>query len=68
MSLPSSHEPYRVDHVKAVRETAKALVVLIAGEQHLIPKSQIDADSEVWAPGDEGTLVIPEWLAVDRGL
>lgn len=35
-----------------------------------IPKSQIHDDSEVYDAGEnsEGKLVIPEWLAEDRGL
>ena len=63
-----SREPYRIDHVKAVRQLDKSLLVLVAGKKVVIPQSLIDADSEVWREGDQGTLVIPEWLAIDRGI
>ena len=33
-----------------------------------VPCSQIDDDSEVWEPGQEGTLVIAEWWAKKEGL
>lgn len=53
-----------------VRETDKALLVHAEGEELWIPKSQIHDDSEVFDGGDnsEGLLVIPEWLAEDKGL
>jgi hypothetical protein len=46
----------------------KSLIVVFDGEEILIPKSQIGETSEVWAEGDSGTLVIPRWLARDRGM
>jgi hypothetical protein len=33
-----------------------------------IPKSQIDDDSEVWKEGQDGTLVISEWIAMQKAL
>lgn len=45
-----------------------ALVCWINGEQHFIPLSQIDDDSEVFGSGDEGELVISEWIAIQKGL
>ncbi len=63
-----SKEPYRIDHVKVVRESGAALLVLIDGQQVWIPKSQVLDESEVWGDGDQGQLVIPEWLAIERGL
>lgn len=32
-----------------------------------IPKSQIHDNSEVWKVGDQGDLVITEWLAEKEG-
>ena len=46
----------------------KSLVVIFEGEEVLIPKSQIGEFSEVREEGDSGTLVIPRWLARDRGM
>ena len=37
-----------------------------AGDDLLIPVSQIDDDSEVYEVGHEGELVITEWLAGQR--
>lgn len=34
----------------------------------MIPMSEICASSQVKKPEDRGTLVIPLWLACDRGL
>lgn len=33
-----------------------------------IPQSQVTDDSEVWKPGDQGKLVITEWIAEQKGL
>jgi len=40
------------------------------GEEVWIPNSQIDDDSEIWEDsekGEEGKLVISEWLATQKG-
>jgi hypothetical protein len=52
----------------AVHETADALKVEIDGEEHWIPKSQIDDDSEVFEKGHEGKLVVTDWFAEKEGL
>ena len=36
------------------------------GEVH-VPVSGIHDDSEVYRPGDDGTLVVKDWLAEDNG-
>lgn len=59
-----------------VRGTDKALLVRIPDTDFedvgvWIPKSQIHDDSEVFeedGPGNEGTLVISKWLAVEKGI
>lgn len=58
----------RIPDVEVVRATEDALLVLVEGEEVWIPKSQIDDDSEVWREGQEGALVIPEWLAEAKGI
>lgn len=52
------------------RETPKALLCEIDGDTYWIPKSQIHDDSEVYDAGEnsEGTLVITEWIATQKGL
>ena len=50
--------------------TGRAILVEDEAGKTWVPVSQIcdeselDADSE---PGDEGELVLPEWLAVEKG-
>lgn len=55
-----------VDEVK--RERDLSLIVVVDGEEVVIPKSLIGETSEVREAGDSGMLVIPKWLAEDRGL
>jgi len=56
------------EDVVGVKDTGKALLVLLDGEEVWIPHSQIDEDSEVYGEGDEGTLVITEWFAEKEGM
>lgn len=58
------------DDCKVIRESASgaAILCLIDGEEHWIPQSQVHDDSEIWKPGDEGKLVITEWIALEKGL
>jgi hypothetical protein len=58
----------RIDDCRVKRQTDKAVLVEADGVEAWIPQSQIHDDSEVWKEGDEGTLVIPEWLAEAKGL
>ena len=53
---------------KAIKETDKALLCDIEGEEMWIPKSVIDDDSEVYKEDDEGTLIISDWFARKKGL
>lgn len=59
-----THEVY----VEVEKETDKAILVNDGEDTYWIPKSQIDEESEVHHEGDEGLLVIPEWLAEDKGM
>lgn len=52
----------------AKRETPKALLVEVEGEEKWVPKSLIHDDSEVYREGDAGTLVVPLWWAEKEGL
>ena len=53
------------------RKTDAALLVEDEdGEEVWIPSSQLDDDTEIWEDseiGEEGKLVIPEWLATKKG-
>lgn len=56
-------------YAECLAETPSAILVDVGEDKPVwIPKSQIDDASEVREKGDEGELVIPEWLAQDRGL
>ena len=56
------------DDVVVKKETEAAILCEIEGELHWLPKSQICEDSEVTGEGDEGTLVITQWIAQQKGL
>lgn len=49
-------------------ESDKAILCVIDGEEVWIPLSQVDDDSEVYSKGDEGSLIITEWIAEQKGL
>lgn len=49
-------------------ETEAAILVDLGDEDMWIPKSQISPDSDVQKKGDEGTLLITEWIAKEKGL
>lgn len=68
MDLPED-KLHRVADARVLRETERGgLLVDCDGLEVWIPRSQVDDKSEVWREGDEGELVIPLWLAEDRGL
>ena len=56
--------------VECLKETDAALLCDINGKEIWIPKSQVDDDFEVYDAVDhnEGTLVISEWIATEKGL
>ena len=56
------------ENVEALRDTKKALLCKIDGQELWVPKSQIHDDSEVWEVGHEGKLVVTEWWAMQKGL
>lgn len=62
--------PYEIPDVRVIKETDKALLCNIEGEEIWIPKSQIMDESEVFDEDDNsnGTLVITEWIANEKGL
>lgn len=65
--MPTFRDKVKFD-ATALRSTEKALLVQIDGEEHWIPHSQIDDDSEVYKAGDAGELVISEWIAKEKKL
>ena len=63
-----SDKTVRIEGVTVKHEVDKALLVDIDGDEHWIPKSQIDDDSEVYEMGTDGDLVITKWIAEKKGL
>jgi hypothetical protein len=57
-----------LEDVFAKGASEKALLCVIDGDEHWIPKSQISDDSEVYDRGHKGKLVITHWLAKQREL
>jgi len=57
------------DDVTCLAESDRAIRVEIEGDQAVwIPKSQVDDESEVKAPGDEGRLVVTKYIVEQREL
>lgn len=52
----------------AIKETDKALLVEIDGDEQWIPKTAVHEDSEVYQEGDEGDLVLKGWFAQKIGV
>jgi hypothetical protein len=63
-------EPLFECEANCIKERPQALLVVIDGDEYWIPKSQIHDNSEVYNADDnsEGTLVITEWIAKQKGL
>ena len=49
---------------KVAAETDQAILVVIDGEDHWLPQSQLDEWPDV---GESGTIMIKTWLAEERG-
>lgn len=56
------------EDVEVVKETDAALLVRIEGEEVWLPKSQLCEDSDKLEEGETGTIMLPSWLAFDKGL
>jgi hypothetical protein len=61
-------DQFSIADVTCLKDTDKAILVEIDGEEYWIPQSQVDDDSEVYQEGDKGVLVISHWIAVQKGL
>jgi hypothetical protein len=66
--MPEFEEKVRVKDVLALRDSGKALLCRIQDKEIWIPHSTIDDDSEVYATGHKGTLVISQRIADQKGL
>lgn len=57
-----------IGDIEVKASTPKAILIEVDGEEHWIPRSQLLDGTDVDDVGDEGKIVIPKWLADDRGL
>jgi len=74
-SLDEDSQPAKQDggdvsipNVVCLRESQKALQVLVGEQEMWIPKTQIRPTSGVLYDGDRGTLVVSAWIAGEKGL
>ncbi len=73
-SRRDDREPVTIEGVRCVRATAAAILVVVGKDDDdndrevWIPQSQVTDDSEVYAEGHEGKLVITHWIADQKGL
>lgn len=58
----------KFEGARGLRATAAALLCSVDGADLWVPQSMIDDDSEVYATGHEGTLIVSEWWATEKGL
>ena len=65
--LKSSDQNYIEITVDIKHETDMAYLVSDGDNEHWIPKSQLQDDPE-HISGTTFTMIIPEWLAQDKGL
>lgn len=63
-----SRSQVELEGVHCKRETVAAILCDIDGQAIWIPKSQVRDASEVQGEGDEGTLVVSEWIALEKGI
>lgn len=60
--------PVTINNVECVGASKLAIRVRIDGALHWVPQSQVTDDSEVYAVGHKGALVISGWFARKEGL
>jgi hypothetical protein len=66
--MPTFPNQARFPDVRAIRSTDSALLVAVDGREIWFPNSHVDDESEVWQEGDEGELVVSEWIATQKDL
>jgi hypothetical protein len=62
MKRTEQYKLVEVDNCVCSTATNKAILVACEGDEVWVPTSQVHEDSEVYKPGTEGILVIPQWV------
>lgn len=66
--MPDFTHKAKFADARVIRATEKAILVAIDGAEYWIPQKCIDDESEIWKDGDEGELVVSQWIAEEKGL
>ena len=70
--MARDNDPVECGEFEVVHATPDALLISdYCGTEIWIPKSKIDEESELdpdSKEGDEGMLILPEWLAIEKEL
>jgi hypothetical protein len=68
--MKDGDEPVEYDCVEVLHETERAWLCNVDGSEVWIPKSQLLDDSDPLEAGTDGvfTIVVPMWLAVEKGI
>lgn len=69
MSYTDDDDYCSIPDVFVKHMTVKAILVLVEGEEHWVPLSQVHPDSEVYndTSANEGSLMVKRWLAEKMG-
>lgn len=66
--MPDFHNKASFPDVTCVRQSDAAILCCIDGKEIWIPQSQVDDSSEVYEAGQEGELVVSQWIAEQKKL
>lgn len=62
----TNREKFEIE-ATCIAETDAAIKVRTEHGEDWVPKSHVDDDSEVYSLDDEGTLVVTQWIAEQKG-
>lgn len=57
-----------LENCKILNERVLSVLCEIEGEQYWLPKSQLDVERGIGKEGEEGDLVVAEWIAMEKGI
>lgn len=66
--MREDEEPVEFDGAECLKETDRAILCKVGKRELWVPQSQVHDDSEVYAKGHKGRLVIKAWFAEQEGL
>lgn len=69
--MPRPRKMMTLTFDKVIRESDSGLALLFdfgQGKREWLPKSQLEELSEAQVKGDPSTVLVPEWLVLEKGL